>query len=124
MDLVDHMGVPLLHAAVRSGTLSTVKLLLERGADVNEKCQFGPRYGSAHFAGMNPLHLAVRLTTKEAAEIAKLLIERGIAVNATTLRKRTPLDLARRRTMQELLKSNGAKSGKDLPRETGDDETF
>jgi ankyrin repeat protein len=43
-DLHSQEGVPgkALHAAARSGSVSTVKILLDRGADVNA---FGGKYG-------------------------------------------------------------------------------
>ncbi len=118
MDVVDYIGVPLLHVAVSYAKPPMLKLLLDRGADVNVKHQ-----GVGRSAGSNALHVAARLRRDDKPlEMAKLLIEGGIDVNATTLEGKTPLDLATDPRIRELLERHGARSGKDRPRKTGDDE--
>ena len=67
--------------AVERGDTIEVKRLLEAGADVNAKNEFGS----------TPLHWAC---VYGRLEIARLLLEHGANVNASQQRGGTPLDLA------------------------------
>ena len=70
-----------LHTAARRNDRATAALLLERGAAVNAKDEYGD----------TPLHYAA---SKNAVATAALLVERGAAVNAKTNNGSTPLHLA------------------------------
>jgi hypothetical protein len=70
-------NTPLDYAAWRGGNTDVVKLLIEKGANVNEVGEAGP------------LHLAARTGR---TDVAKLLIEKGADVNARdNIRQWTPL---------------------------------
>lgn len=86
-----HGWTPLHHAA-------------RRGAEVNVK----------DYSADTPLHLAVYGCQRDMTE---LLIATGADVNPRNRRGKTPLDLAQRPDMQALLRTHGAKSGKELERE-------
>ncbi len=94
-------GDSALMRAVRSGKLESVRLLINRHADVN----------SVNKQGYTPIQLAALSGTTEKA---KLLIEAGAELNAKDATGRTALDLAQRRTdasgkeISELLASKGA----------------
>jgi ankyrin repeat protein len=75
----DPGGSTLLHHAVGFGTLDTVALLLERGANVNARNR----------RASTPLHWAVH----DAAKV-RLLLDRGASLNAKNVEGRTPLFLA------------------------------
>jgi len=60
---------PLLVAASTSGTLETIRLLVQKGADVNAADNFGN----------TPL---IAAASSDNAEAAKLFIEKGASVNA------------------------------------------
>ena len=68
-------STPLLHAA-GFGTLATMKLLLDNGADVNAKNR----------RATTPLHWAIRDEAR-----VRLLLERGATINARQADGRTPL---------------------------------
>lgn len=73
-------GTPL-HSATFRGSPATVKLLLDRGADVNARAN----------DGNTPLHFAASL---DRTDIAKLLIEAGAALDMKNTDGETPLRLA------------------------------
>lgn len=77
----DEMRVAPLHSAVARRTLSVVRLLLERGADVNAR-QAG---------GFTPLHGAAANGDRAMAE---LLVDRGADPSARNEVGRTPSELA------------------------------
>jgi ankyrin repeat protein len=72
----DNNGSTPLHHAVGFGSLATVKLLLDNGADVNAKNR----------RASTPLHWAIPDETK-----VRLLLDRGADVNAKQADGRTPL---------------------------------
>ncbi|MGH9723293.1 MAG: ankyrin repeat domain-containing protein [Bryobacteraceae bacterium] len=72
----DQGGSTALHHAAGFGTLSTMKLLIDKGADVNAK----------NDRDSTPLHWAVADEAK-----TRLLLERGANVNAKQADGRTPL---------------------------------
>src|SRR5690349_12080216 len=75
----DKRGATLLMHSAAFGNLATLKLLLDRGADVNARNDFGAT--ALLWAARDP-------------EKARLLIERGADVNARSKQGRTPLMLA------------------------------
>ena len=92
-----------LHEAAADGDIEQVKLLISKGADVNEKGRWG----------ITPLHLASR---EGHAEVARLLISKGaylnsVSENAPGLNEMTPLHCAAasgNKQTVELLLSEGA----------------
>jgi ankyrin repeat protein len=72
----DNAGSTLLHHAAGFGTIASIKLLLDSGADVNAKNR----------RTSTPLHWAIHDEAK-----IRLLIERGAAINAKQADGRTPL---------------------------------
>ena len=102
VDRMDNAGRTALHHAVQTASVKLVKLLSDRGADVNRKT--GDGYTT-------PLHCALcapflqciveppnstTLTTQlgRGAAIVRILIDRGANVRATTKLGKTPEDLA------------------------------
>ncbi|KZC04097.1 Transient receptor potential channel pyrexia [Dufourea novaeangliae] len=73
---------PVLHCAIRAGTVKIVKLLLERGASVVEK----------NHMGETPLHVACFVQSIECVEL--LLDSAGTNINAVDRVHRTPLHFA------------------------------
>ncbi|KAK8115574.1 hypothetical protein PG984_012076 [Apiospora sp. TS-2023a] len=106
-----------LHLASTSGQLKTVKLLLEKGADLNAQAyclsdggtplhmasssgqlevvklllEKGANVNTIDGYGMTPLH---RVAWKGQLEVANLLIEKGADINAVDLSGLTPLNRA------------------------------
>jgi len=90
-----------LHAAARHNRVDVLKLILETGADVNQK--------SLSFPHHTPLHVAV---SEGKVDIAKLLLESGAKLDATdiaglTVRDYLPPDDA---AMRELLEEHERKT--------------
>ncbi len=105
-------GDTALMRAVRSGKLESVRMLINRKADVN----------TVNKQGYSPVQLAAMSGT---AEKVKLLIEAKADLSAKDATGRTAMDLAQRRTdaagreIYELLKASGAKSSVPLPPQGG-----
>lgn len=76
----DQAGSTPLHHAAGFGTLATMKLLLDKGADVN----------AANRRKSTPLFWAIRDEARDQAKL-RLLIDRGADVNAKTVEGRTPV---------------------------------
>ena len=93
----DAAGSTLLHQAAGFGTLETMKLLLDAGAEVN----------TANRRRSMPLHWALHDEAK-----VRLLLSRGAAVNAKQVDGRTPLyiaaSLGNAVSLVKLLLENGA----------------
>ncbi|MHC4700109.1 MAG: ankyrin repeat domain-containing protein [Planctomycetota bacterium] len=88
-----------IHQAAIEGDTSTVKSLLDGGADVN---------GKNRLMGYTPLHGAVRRGRKE---VVDLLLSKGADINAKEKSGKTPLFLAaeyKQKAMVELLLAKGA----------------
>ncbi|AMV27858.1 Ankyrin repeats (3 copies) [Gemmata sp. SH-PL17] len=116
----------LLHRAAVRGHLSTVKLLLDKGADIQ----------ADGGSGWTPLHFAV---SAEKEDVVRLLIDKGADVNAATqylppqripsgppnvapefsepVPARTPLDIARGSKRDEIAKFLLSKGAKPANRE-------
>lgn len=80
--LVEGQSELVLHAAVRSGCLDTVKAILDAGANVNEIDDLRE----------TPLHIAA--TSDDNTEIVQALIEKGADLKAKRIFDETPLDVA------------------------------
>ncbi|XP_044747420.1 uncharacterized protein LOC123308712 [Coccinella septempunctata] len=78
----DIMGSTPLHCAVRNGHLEIIELLLERGADVNDKTEMA----------FTPLHSAVEGLKIGHEKVVKLLLEKGADIYAKTENDQTPLE--------------------------------
>ncbi len=91
-----------LHTAAREGHYNVVRLLLDRGADVNA-------FTMMHWS---VLHLA---TFNGREEITRLLLERGADVHAQNDMGRTPFQVVTKNTKKEnpmlaqMLSEHGAK---------------
>jgi len=101
-----HRGISIFDAAVASGNIDVVRLLLDNH---NLKVDFTGKQGE------NLLFSAVK---RNNAEMAELLLEKGVPVNCTEENRVSPLHIAAIRgnkTMVELLLKNGASpKNKDL----------
>ena len=98
----------LLSLAVRHGQLETIRLLLDLGADVDERTLLENLEEPVESAG-KPLWLAADLGRRD---IAELLLDRGANPNANLYASGWPIDRAYRHNdsaMRELLLSRGAK---------------
>ncbi|MEW6360076.1 MAG: ankyrin repeat domain-containing protein [Planctomycetota bacterium] len=112
VDAKDHAyGMTPLFYAIGPMHQDVVKLLIERGANVNAKSS----------EGQTPLHFAARWNSRDAAI---LLISKGAEVNARDTCGRTPLDLAKvemgKKAVAVVLRKHGAKTGKELDEEARD----
>lgn len=105
---VDNMkgGSTALHIAVSCGRLGAARVLLDRGANVNAKCEDGSA----------PLH---NVFMRGQSEIVELLVERGAEIDAEFGEERvTPLMLAARCgdwDSAKLLLKHGAGAGRTWP---------
>jgi hypothetical protein len=81
-------GLTPLHKAARSGHSEIVKLLLDHGADVNAKTD----YGYSAINGRTPLHESIAFGpyNMRKREICALLLKHGADVNAQDQNKETP----------------------------------
>jgi len=82
---------PLLCAAI-TGSYAAAKLLIEKGASVNDRLE--PNLYGIHPHGISnyyPLHFAVE---KKNVKLAKLILDSGASVNAYTTARERPLHIA------------------------------
>jgi serine/threonine-protein phosphatase 6 regulatory ankyrin repeat subunit B len=77
-------SVKLLHQAAAKGDLEQVKLLISKGANVNEKDE----------KGWTPLHTVSYNEPYKAADIVEVLIAKGANVDVKDVSGRTPLHVA------------------------------
>lgn len=78
-------------------------------------CYNGLRSRWLDNAGVTPLHKAAKAGC---VQIVQLLLDAGCEINPRDRAGRTPLDLAESKQVEELLRSYGAVSGKELREET------
>ena len=103
----DEKGATPLHGAAFTGHMEVVELLIANGADVNAKDKDG---------GTPLLHA----TLSGHREIVELLISKGADVNAKVapsdrlFKGKTPLDLASKAEISDLLRKHGGKTGEEL----------
>jgi len=89
-ELVDSEGRTSLHVAARTGQIETVKMLLNKDANVHARARFD----------YTPLHFAAE---KGYVAIVKLLLEAGAKVYHHTANGRLPSDLTANRMVKEIL---------------------
>ncbi|XP_059406464.1 NF-kappa-B inhibitor alpha-like [Carassius carassius] len=95
----NYAGVSALHLAVHRGNCEIIKMLLEAGADVNQR-----DLGS----GRSPLHWAIE---SQRSEVVELLLSAGALVNQCSYAGHTPFYCALYRPnkeVQALLRAHGA----------------
>lgn len=93
----DECGYTPLMYAVRYGNTELVKLLIEKGADVNKH----------DYCGFTPVAIvADNLRDDEGAEILRILMENGAAVDVTTNFRQSTLFLANRNTLDADSRTN------------------
>ena len=117
------LGCTALYSAVQAGSAEMVKLLLERGADVNTKAGLLPSRSWGNDVGgdcATALHLAVvgGMFGKRDRGVIKLLLEHGADVNTTDIDGMTPLEWAlvdRDSRVIKLLRTHGASINKQNP---------
>ena len=103
----DEKGATPLHGAAFTGRMEVVELLIANGANVNAKDKDG---------GTPLLHA----TLSGHREIVELLISKGADVNAKVapsdrlFKGKTPLDLASKAEISDLLRKHGGKTGEEL----------
>jgi len=107
---VDRLGRTPLACAVRNWRLDLVKLLLEKGADIDGACR-----PSSPYAGNTPLLAAMNHTDGKLLEIGKFLLEKGANVNAKDDNGVTPLHkvMVRTEIVQLLLEKGADVNAKD-----------
>lgn len=98
------IDTPVLQAVIKNDVAS-VRKLIAQGADVN----------ISNLNGYSPLHAAV---ASENLEMVKLLLNAGANVGAENHKGLTPLDLSEASEIEQLLRSGGAKTGKESPEES------
>jgi len=95
----DIAGNKPLHAAAENGNIEMVRILLDRGFDVNARDNWGE----------TPLHNAI---SRDFLDIAKMLIEKGAGINAASTADgstgKTPLHYARSDKAVRILVRKGA----------------
>lgn len=99
LNITSYAGVSALHLAVHRGNCEIIKMLLEAGADVNQR-----DLGS----GRSPLHWAVE---SQRSEVVALLLSAGALVNQRSYAGHTPFYCALYRPnkdVQALLRARGA----------------
>jgi len=136
--MYEEYSKPTLHGAAWDGDLDTVKQLLDNGADVNLK---DSDMTALHYATSGKHEKIVVLLLESGADanardgtdrtplitaafwghigIARRLIEKGADVNAKDNIGTTALDQAQNVGLKSLLRSHGAKTGKELKKEKG-----
>lgn len=99
LNITNFAGMSALHMAVQKGNCDIIKMLLDAGADANQR-----DLGS----GRSPLHLAVE---GQRSEVVELLLSAGAVVNQRSYAGHTPLYCALYRPnkeVQALLSASGA----------------
>lgn len=113
LHITNYSGVSALHLAVQKGSDDIIGMLIEAGADVNQK-----DLGS----GRSPLHWAVE---SQSPQLVKLLIQGGANVDQPSYAGHTPLYCALHRhnkEVQALLKAGGASDARAQEEEEDEEE--
>jgi ankyrin repeat protein len=100
LEMARHIRRPLLIPILeRAMVLNALRLMLNKGANVNKVAPVGPHQGRS------PLHIAIHYFDNENGDTAiiQLLINRGADLNARDHNGQTPLDMAREIGNQELI---------------------
>lgn len=103
LEIVDRFGRTPLHTAIDHDRTTTAKLLIDKGANLN--------------AAMNGDELQTVLllaARKGNIELVEYLIAKGVDINEIDKHGNTPLDKTHNEEANVLLRSCGAKSGKDI----------
>ena len=93
-----------IHGAAKAGDIETVKQHIAAGTDVNAKDVFG-------------WTLLLQAVAGGHKEIVELLISEGAEVNAKERDGRTPLNFASKKSIKDLLRKHGGKTGEELKAE-------
>ncbi|RYD17383.1 MAG: hypothetical protein EOP88_26870 [Verrucomicrobiaceae bacterium] len=104
----DAAGLQPIHLATRQDSLKIVESLLNQGASPSAVVLTADEYGHK---GWQPLHFVGANTSEicpQQAEIVRLLISKGVDVNATTAKGETPLHLLRGAAVTRQLLDRGA----------------
>jgi ankyrin repeat protein len=96
--LIVKKGMTLLEWVIKNGYLKTLKVLLEKGADINDQSEWYKQ---------TPLHYAV---DKGDIKMVKLLLDHGPNTTLKTNMGKTALDLAETDEMKKLLHDHHAQS--------------
>jgi len=102
VDIRDESGEPVLHCAIERGRGDILKVLADKGANVNATDRYG----------RTPLHVVALEHPDMTLEMVELLIAKGANLNARDGDNRTPLWYARdegQTQLAELLRKHGAK---------------
>ncbi|KAL6463217.1 hypothetical protein MHYP_G00276080 [Metynnis hypsauchen] len=113
LNITNYAGVSALHLAVQKGRCDIISMLLEAGANVNQRDQ-----GS----GRTPLHWAVE---SQSCAVVELLLRAGASVDQRSYAGHTPLYCALYRPnteLQALLKSAATSTQEEEEEEEYDDE--
>ncbi|XP_026884418.2 NF-kappa-B inhibitor beta [Electrophorus electricus] len=113
LTITNYAGVSALHLAVQRGRCDIISMLLEAGADINQRDQ-----GS----GRSPLHWAVEA---QSCAVVELLLRAGAIVDQRTYAGHTPLGCALYRPnkeLQTLLRAAGASTAQEDEDEDDDDD--
>lgn len=107
VDAIDRVGLTALHAAAANGDVKVIDVLLDGGADINERKRRAIRYDGTldpgdSLAGWAPIHFAAQ--TADLATVAHLL-DRGANINARAEDGTTPLLLAVLARKEELTRT-------------------
>lgn len=103
-EMLLNAGLPIagsgaLHTAASHGTLDTMQLLIDRGADVNEQLPSNslPVANRALLASWTPMHFAATggpiPTTKGRPEAVELLQSNGARIDLRDINGKTPMEL-------------------------------
>ncbi|XP_076843793.1 NF-kappa-B inhibitor beta [Brachyhypopomus gauderio] len=113
LTITNYAGVSVLHLAVQRGRCDIINMLLQAGADVNQRDQ-----GS----GRSPLHWAVET---QSCAVVELLLRAGASAEQRSYAGHTPLTCALYRPnkeLQDLLRAAGASIQEEEDEEEEDDE--